>query len=75
MNQNKGTTNRSETATLTKSILDKVIEGVTVAVVGELVVGGRQFLEALRSDSGEIPSELGVLGEDHRPTRDEAVDQ
>lgn len=68
-------TDRSETAPLTKSILDKVIEGVAIAVVCELVVGGGEFLEALRGDSVEIPAELGELREDHRSTRHEAVDQ
>lgn len=68
-------TNRSETAALTKSILNEVIEGVAIAVVRELVVGGGEFLEALRGDSGEVSGELSVLGEDHGPTRHEAVDQ
>lgn len=68
-------TNRSKTVPLTKSILNEVIEGVAVAVVGELVVGGGEFLEALRGDSVEVPGELGVLGQDDSPTRHEAVNQ
>lgn len=48
---------------------------MAVAVVGEAVVGGRKLLEALRRDAREIPRELRVLGEDHRSSRDEAVDQ
>ena len=68
-------TNRSGEAELTESILDEVVEGVAVAVVGELVVGGGEFLEALRGDSGEVAGELGVLRQDHGAARHEAVDQ
>lgn len=32
-------------------------------------------MEALRSDTGEIPGELREFSEDHRSTSDEAVDQ
>ncbi|RDX98750.1 hypothetical protein CR513_18287, partial [Mucuna pruriens] len=60
---------------VTKSVIDEVVEGVTVAVVGELVVGGRKFLEALRRHAGEVAGELGVLGEDHGAASDETVDQ
>lgn len=60
---------------LTESILNQIVEGMTIAVVGELVVGSREFLEALSSDSGEISGELGELSQDHSPTRHEAVDQ
>lgn len=60
---------------ITESIVDKVIEGVSIAVVGELVIGGRKLLEALRRYAGEVACELRVLGQDHRPTRHEAVDQ
>lgn len=48
---------------------------MSIAVVGELVVGCGEFLEALRGDSGEIAGELGVLRQDHGAARDEAVDQ
>lgn len=48
---------------------------MAVAIVGELVVGGWELLEALGCDAGEIPRELGVLGEDHRSSGHEAVDQ
>jgi len=34
-----------------------------------------KLLEALRGDGGEVPAELGVLRQNHRATRDEAVDQ
>lgn len=60
---------------LTESILNEIIESVTIAVVGELIVSSGEFLKALRRDSGEIPRELGVLRQDHRSTRYEAVDQ
>lgn len=59
----------------TESILDEVIEGVAVAVVGELVVSGREFLEALKSYGVEIPTEFGVLRENHSPSGNEGVDQ
>ena len=48
---------------------------MAIAAVGELVVGGREFLETLRSDAGEISGEFSVFGEDHRSSRHEAVDQ
>lgn len=60
---------------LTESIFDEVIEGVAIAIVGELVVGSRELLEALGGDAGEIPGELRELGQDHRPSSHEAVDQ
>ena len=61
--------------TVTEAIFDEVVEGVAIAVVGELVVGGGEFLEALRGDAREIASELGVLGHNHRSSGHEAVDQ
>lgn len=60
---------------LTESILDEVVEGVPVAVVGKPVVARGELLEALRRDRVEVALELRVLGQDHRPTRHEAVDQ
>lgn len=60
---------------LTEAVFDEVIEGVAIAIVGELVVGGRKLLEALRGNGGEIASELCVLGENHTASSDEAVDQ
>ena len=48
---------------------------MAIAVVGELVVAGGKLLEALRRDAGEVAGELGELGEDHRPSGHEAVDQ
>ena len=60
---------------LTEAIFDEVIEGVTVAIVGKLVVGRRKLLEALCSDGSKVPFKLSILGENHRPTSDEAVDQ
>lgn len=48
---------------------------MAIAVVSELVVGGREFLEALLRHAREVSSELGVLGEDHGAASDEAVDQ
>lgn len=48
---------------------------MAIAGIGELVVRSREFLETLSGDTGEITSELGVLGEYHSSTRHEAVDQ
>lgn len=48
---------------------------MAIAVVCELVVASRKLLEALRGDGGEVSAELGVLRQNHRATRDEAVDQ
>ena len=48
---------------------------MAIAVIGKLVVGSRELLETLSGDAGEITGELGVLGEDHRATCHEAVDQ
>lgn len=49
----------------TIAILDKKIKGVVIAAVGELVVGGRQFLKALSRNRREVACELSVLGQDH----------
>jgi len=60
---------------LTESVVDEVIEGVAVAVVGEFIVGGRELLEALKSDGVEVAAEFGVLRKNHGAARDERVDQ
>lgn len=60
---------------VTESVINEVVEGVAIAVVSELVVGGREFLEALRRHAGEVSGELGVLREDNGASSDEAVDQ
>ena len=48
---------------------------MSIAVVGELVVRGRELLEALRCYAREVACKFRVLCEDHRPTRHEAIDQ
>lgn len=48
---------------------------MAVAVVGEPVVRGREFLEALGGYAREVSGELRKLGHDHRPSRHKAVDQ
>ena len=48
---------------------------MAVAGVGELVVGRGELLEALCSDRSKVSFKLSILGENHRPTSDEAVDQ
>lgn len=60
---------------LTEPIFDEVIKGVTVAVVGKLVVRRREFLEALCRDGSKIAFKLSILDENHRATTNEAVDQ
>ena len=57
----------------TVTVLDEEVECVVIAVVGELVVGRRKSLEALSRDRRKIPSELSVLGQNHRPPSHEAV--
>ena len=39
---------------MTEAVFDEVVEGVAIQVVGELVGGGGEFLEALRGDAREI---------------------
>lgn len=46
-----------------------------VAVVGELVVGGWQLLEALGGDGREIAAEFCKFREDDGPPSYEAVDE
>ena len=48
---------------------------MAIAIVGEFVIGSRQFLEALKSNGIEIPTVFGVLSENHGSTSDESVDQ
>lgn len=74
MKERKPTKRRHDRA-LTVSILDKEVEGVTIAAVSEPVVGGRQPLKTLRCDIHEVALELRVLRQDHRSPRHEAIDQ
>ena len=64
-----------ETEKVTESIIDEIVEGMSIAIVSELVIGGGKLLEALRGYSGEIPGELRVLCENHSTARNKAVDQ
>ena len=59
----------------TESILDEIIEGVAIAIVGELIVRSRELLEALRGDASEISAETCILGDDHRSSSHKTVDQ
>lgn len=61
--------------TIGKSIFDEVVERMGVAVVDELVVNGRKFLEALKGDVGDVMGEFGVFGEDHHCFCNKAIDQ
>lgn len=48
---------------------------MSITVVGELVVGSREFLEALIGYGVEIATELSVLSKHNISTRHEGVDQ
>lgn|SRR5687767_13878205 len=63
------------TGELTESVFHKVVEGVAVTVVGELVVARGELHEALGGDGGEVAGELRVLGQYDRATGHERVDQ
>jgi len=45
----------------TEAAVDEVAECVAIAGVSEVVGAGRELLEALQGDAGELPAELGVL--------------
>ena len=47
---------------ITEAVIDEIVKGVAIAVVSELVVGSRKFLETLRSYAGEVSCEFGVVG-------------
>lgn len=64
-----------ERVRVTESIIHEVVEGVTIAVVGELVVRGGEFLEALCRHAGEVSGEPSVFSEDNGAASNEAVDQ
>lgn len=46
---------------MTESVVDVVVEGVAIAVVGESVVKGGELLQALCGDGGEVAGDLGVV--------------
>lgn len=46
-----------------------------VAIVGELVAGGGEFLKALKGNRIEIAAEFSVLRQNHSPTSHEGVDE
>lgn len=48
---------------------------MSIAVVSELVVGRRQFLETLRRHACEVTGELSIFRDDNTAASDEAVDQ
>lgn len=58
---NKKTKRSRNGARITIAILDEEIEGVVVAVVGELVVGGSELLKTLRRNRRKITGEFCVL--------------
>lgn len=62
---------------LTKAIVNEVIEGVIIAVVGKLVVGRRKLLEALICNGVEVSTECCVLRQYYwrSSTSHQSVDQ
>jgi hypothetical protein len=61
--------------TLTKAIVNEVIESVAITVVSKLVVSSRKFLETLKSYGIEIPTELSIVSKNHSSSRNKCVDQ
>lgn len=45
----------------TEAVINEVVKSVAVAIVSELVVTRRKFLETLSSYAGEVSGELRVL--------------
>lgn len=60
---------------LTEAVLDEIVEGVAVTVVGELVVAGRKLLKALSSDGCEISLEFGEFCNDYGAASDRSIDE
>lgn len=60
---------------LTEAFFDEIVESMAIAVIGELVIRSRKFLEALWSYTCEITGEFSVFGENHSSSRNETVDQ
>lgn len=48
---------------------------MAIAGISEPVVGSRKSLEALKSDISEVTGEIGVVGENHRSSSNETVNQ
>ncbi|GLT28193.1 hypothetical protein SLA2020_031430 [Shorea laevis] len=59
----------------TEAVINEVVEGVSIAVVGELVARRRQLLEALRGYAGEVTGEFSELRQNHGAASNERVDQ
>lgn len=72
-NSNKTRETKISKGNFTITILDEKIEGMGVAGVDELLVGGRESLKALSRNRREVASELRVLCQDHRASGHEAV--
>ena len=66
---------RGKRVGLTVTVVNEIIEGVAIAIVGEFVIGSRQFLEALKSNRIEIATVLGVFSENDGSTSNKSVDQ
>ncbi|KAI3800479.1 hypothetical protein L1987_28570 [Smallanthus sonchifolius] len=60
---------------LTEAIFNKVIKGVSIAVICKLIVSFGKLLKALGSNGGEISGEVGVLGKNHGGSGYKTVDQ
>jgi len=60
---------------ITESIIGEVVEGVSIGVIGEFGVGSRESEKAVQSYLREVSIEVGVLRQNHRAPRHEAVYQ
>jgi len=60
---------------ITESIIGEVVEGVSIGGIGEFGVGSREPEKAVQSYLREVSIEVGVLRQNHRASRHEAVYQ
>lgn len=59
----------------TEAVINEVVEGVPIAVVGELVARRWQLLKALRGYADEVTGEFSELRQNHGTASYERVDQ
>jgi len=60
---------------ITESIIVEVVEGMSIGVIGEFGIGSREPAKTVQSDLREVSIEVGVLRQNHRAPRHEAVYQ
>uniref|UniRef100_A0A7C8YJQ1 Uncharacterized protein n=1 Tax=Opuntia streptacantha TaxID=393608 RepID=A0A7C8YJQ1_OPUST len=61
--------------TVSEAVVNEIVEGMAIAVVSELAARRREFLKALRGDSGEISLKFSVFSDDDRPPGNKTVNQ